>query len=67
MMLKRTRAGAASRRGVALIYAVFGSFVVASMVSVMFTMAGVSDRQAAVQNGQTRARYLAEGALRVVA
>ena len=67
MMLKRTRAGAASRRGVALIYAVFGSFVVASMVSIMFTMAGVSDRQAAVQNGQTRARYLAEGALRVVA
>ena len=67
MKLIRTRKGVASRRGVALIYAVFGSFVVASMVSVMFTMAGVSDRQAAVHNGQTRGRYLAEGALRVVA
>lgn len=67
MRLNRTKTKAASRRGVALIYAVFGSFVVASMVSVMFTMAGVSDREATVSNGRTRARYLAEGALRVVA
>lgn len=67
MKLIQIGKGAARRRGVALIYAVFGSFVVASMVSVMFTMAGVSDRQAAVHNGQARARHLAEGALRVVA
>ena len=67
MQMIRTRAGAERRRGVALIYAVFGSFVVASMVSVMFTMAGVSDRQATVNNGRIKARYLAEGAPRIVA
>lgn len=55
-----------TRSGVALVYAVFGTVVVASMASVMFTMAGVSDRQADVRKGSTRARYLAEGALRVV-
>ena len=55
-----------SSRGVALIYAVFGSVVVASMVSVMFTMAGVSDKRADVRRGRGQARYLAEGALRTV-
>lgn len=56
----------ASRRGVALIYAVFGTVVVASMVSVMFTMAGVSDKQSDVRRGRARASYVAEGALRTV-
>lgn len=54
------------RSGIALLYAVFGTFVVASMVSVMFTMAGVSDRQADLKRGQTKSRLLAEGALNKV-
>ncbi|MEM9380529.1 MAG: hypothetical protein AAGB93_11320 [Planctomycetota bacterium] len=54
------------QRGVALLYAVFGTVVVASMVSVMFTMAGVSDRQSDVRRGRARASYVAEGALRTV-
>lgn len=63
-MKRRIGAGARSpREGIALVYAVFGSFVVASMVSVMFTMAGVSDRRAEVKQGTSRARFLAEGAL----
>ena len=44
-------------------YAVFGTFVVASMVSVMFAMASVSDRQSEVKEGTSRARLLAEGAV----
>ncbi|MEC8511319.1 MAG: hypothetical protein VX015_04170 [Planctomycetota bacterium] len=62
----KTRIGsgpAGSQRGVALMYAVFGTFVVASMVSVMFAMASVSDRQSEVKEGTSRARLLAEGAL----
>lgn len=63
----RRRPGPGGRRdGVALIYAVFGTFVVASMVSVMFTMAGVSDKRAEVKRGKVRARLLAEGALDAV-
>ncbi|MGK0483188.1 MAG: hypothetical protein ACJAQ3_003170, partial [Planctomycetota bacterium] len=54
------------REGIALAYAVFGTFVVASMVSVMFTMAGVSDKQADIKRGQSKARLLAEGALSTV-
>lgn len=62
------RFGAApdGRRGMALVYAVFGTFVVASMVAVMFTMAGTSDAQADVRKGQARARLMAEGALEVI-
>ncbi|QDV08595.1 hypothetical protein Poly30_41480 [Planctomycetes bacterium Poly30] len=54
------------REGIALAYAVFGTFVVASMVSVMFTMAGVSDKQADIKRGKSKARLLAEGALSTV-
>ncbi len=54
------------REGIALAYAVFGTFVVASMVSVMFTMAGVSDKQADIKRGKSKARLLAEGALSAV-
>ncbi|MEL6904011.1 MAG: hypothetical protein AAFP22_01310 [Planctomycetota bacterium] len=60
-----TRAGG-ERAGVALVYAVFGTFVVASMVAVMFTLAGASGARADVQRGAARARLLAEGALSVV-
>lgn len=56
----------AGREGIALAYAVFGTFVVASMVSVMFTMAGVSDKQADIKRGKSKARLLAEGALSTV-
>lgn len=63
-MKRRIGAGpAGSQRGVALMYAVFGTFVVASMVSVMFAMASVSDRQSEVKEGTSRARLLAEGAV----
>lgn len=62
------RFGAAprNRRGMALVYAVFGTFVVASMVAVMFTMAGTSDAQADVRRGEARARLMAEGALEAI-
>ncbi len=60
------RGAGGPRGGIALLYAVFGTFVVASMVSVMFTMAGVSDRRADIKRGQTKSRLLAEGALNKV-
>lgn len=62
----RRATGNAPNAGVALLYAVFGTFVVASMVSVMFTMAGVTDRQAEVKRDKARARLLADGALDAV-
>ena len=63
-MKKRIGPGpSSSQRGVALMYAVFGTFVVASMVSVMFAMASVSDRQSEVKEGTSRAQLLAEGAV----
>lgn len=49
------------RRGVALVYAVFGAFIAASMVTVMFTMAGVSNKNSIVKRATIQARYLAEG------
>ena len=51
------------RRGIALLYAVFGTFVAVSMVTVMFTMAGVTHTRAAVERGQIQARYVAEGGI----
>lgn len=50
------------RRGVALLYAVFGAFVAAGMVTVMFTMAGVSNKRSGLRTSQVEARYLAQGA-----
>ncbi len=55
--------GAPKRRGIALVYAVFGAFVAASIVSVMFTMAGVTERRSAMRTGQVESQYLAEGAV----
>jgi len=57
--------GEPGRRGVALIYAVFGAFVAASMVTVMFTMAGVANRSSTVKRATIQARYLADGAVAV--
>lgn len=55
--------GARRRRGIALIYAVFGAFVATSIVSVMFTMAGITERRSALRTGQVEGQYLAEGAV----
>ena len=55
-----------SRSGFALLYSVFASFVVASMVAVMFTSASSTKKIAEVKVDTTRARYLAEGALSAV-
>lgn len=49
--------------GFALLYAVFASFVVASMVLVMFTSASSSQKVAKVAVDVTRARFMAQGAL----
>lgn len=51
------------RRGVALVYALFGVFVAAGMVGVMFTMAGVTSTRAEVRRGTLEADYLAEGGI----
>lgn len=65
--MERTRIGRghgrspSAERGVALVYAVFGAFVAASMVTVMFTMAGVAHRTSDVKRATVQARYLAEG------
>ncbi len=58
---KRLGQAEQGRQGVALVYAVFGAFVAASMVTVMFTMAGVSNKGATVKRATLQARYLAEG------
>ena len=51
------------RRGVALIYAVFGAFVAGSMVAVMLTAASVTRTRAELKEDKLQARYLAEGGL----
>ena len=61
-------AGAIGRRGrgtsgVALLYAVFGAFVAAGLVTLLATLSRVSDRGAAVKRHGAEARYLAEGAV----
>lgn len=69
MKLKHTiraqRRAQASRRGVALIYAIFGAMMAAGMVSVMFATAGTASKREALVQDRTRARYLAEGAAEV--
>ncbi len=52
-----------SQSGVALLYSVLGAFVAASMVSVLFTMAGVTNKNAATKRGKLQAQYAAEGAV----
>ncbi len=51
------------RRGVALIYAVFGAFVAGSMVAVMLTAASVTRTRAELKEDKLQARYLAEGGI----
>jgi hypothetical protein len=49
--------------GIALLYAVFGAFVAISMVTVMFTMAGVTRTRSEGKRASVQAQYLAEGAI----
>ena len=51
------------RDGVALLYAVFGAFVAIGMVTVMFTMAGVTRTRSEGKRSRVQAQYLAEGAI----
>ena len=52
-----------SKGGFALLYAVFASFVVASMVAVMYTSATSTQKVVKVKVDVTRARFIAQGAL----
>lgn len=49
------------RGGFALLYAVFGTFVVATMVSLTFTLAGASATRAATTKSTARGRLLVAG------
>lgn len=61
--MRQNRNGNHSRSGMALLYAAFGAFVAAGMVSVLLTLSMSSSRMAAVSEGQTQASYAAEGAV----
>ncbi len=54
-----------SNAGVALLYSVFGAFVAAGMVAVMFSMAGVAHVHSDLSRAQVQGKYLAEGAVEV--
>ncbi|MDP6939079.1 MAG: hypothetical protein QF848_09630 [Planctomycetota bacterium] len=65
-MKTRGASGSPGRQaGVALVYAVFGAFVAATMVAVMFTMAGVTRTRSQLNSTQVRADYMAQGAVEV--
>jgi hypothetical protein len=51
----------ASRRGTAMLYAVFGAFSAATIVALMLTMSLASNRMSSVKAYGGRAEYLAEG------
>ncbi len=62
--MKRIKGSRRGRRaGMAMLYAVFGVFAAATMVSVTMTMANSSHRQSQAGLRSTRAKYLAEGAI----
>ncbi len=62
-MMRIVRGGQSGRDGVALLYAVVGAFVAISMVTVMFTMAGVTRTRSDGRRSRVQAQYLAEGAI----
>lgn len=62
-MKVRTRFDRNGRQGVALLCAVVAAFVAASMVSLMLTLALVSDKTANLKRNGARAQYLSEGAV----
>jgi hypothetical protein len=62
MMRINNIGGRNGQDGVALLYAIFGTFVAAGMASVMFTMAGVTQRRSQTERAMVEAEYLADGA-----
>lgn len=64
-MKKHIRSRKSRRAGMAMLYAVFGVFAAATMVSVTLSMANTSHRQSQAGLRSTRAKYLAEGAIEV--
>lgn len=53
----------ARKQGIALLYAVFGAFVAASIAGVLFAIAGVTNVRSDTQRSSLQAQYLAEGAV----
>jgi len=65
MKIIRPTSQDAGRQGIALIYAVFGAYVAASIAALLFTSAGVTRVRSTVNRNQVRADYLAQSALGV--
>ena len=65
MKILKKNGNEARQAGVALVFAVFGAFVAATMVAVMFTMAGVTRVRSQLNSTQVSADYLAQGAVEV--
>ncbi len=63
MKIRIRTATAPGERGVALLYAIFGAFAAAGMVSLMLAMGTVTNDQAALKREQVEGRYLTEGAI----
>ena len=59
----RIRTQRSSERGIALLYAIFGAFAAAGMVSLMLTMGSVTNDQSTLKRDRIQGRYLAEGAV----
>jgi hypothetical protein len=59
----RSRLPKRSRRGVALVYAVFGAFVAASAIAVLTTVSLVGDKDAGRKRTRVQGEYLADGAV----
>lgn len=65
MKILKKNANEARQAGVALVFAVFGAFMAATMVAVMFTMAGVTSVRSQLNSTRVSADYLAQGAVEV--
>ena len=65
MKILNKNANEARQAGVALVFAVFGAFMAATMVAVMFTMAGVTSVRSQLNSTRVSADYLAQGAVEV--
>ena len=65
MKILKKNGNEARQAGVALVFAVFGAFMAATMVAVMFTMAGVTSVRSQLNSTRVSADYLAQGAVEV--
>ena len=65
MKILKKNGNEARQAGVALVFAVFGAFMAATMVAVMFTMAGVTSVRSQLNSSRVSADYLAQGAVEV--